>query len=267
MLRMNRLPYTVVPAALFAVGGCGGTMDAQGRAGVARSGTDLLPTDPTALTNITIDCGDGYPTVATVDNDTLAAVQNSIQSMLDNPADMVCTLSTSPVTTTTGLLTTNTRSGEASSSGNATPFFTGGGRYPAEGCELNFAISGHMEKDGSWHGTQTITVPSGNQPSGCGLQGSHIKADVSCGSAVGKNANGQGRVMESSGPLAQFFPPGEPLTTIMTDNGNPSSGTPDLILQTNSQGFPLFTGPCMSAQNLPGTNPIDNGNITVHPTN
>lgn len=242
---MKRSALVAVPTVLAFYAGCGGMIeDRQDRL------VHKLTTSPT-LALVTIDCGDGYPTTATVDTDTVSDIQESLQAMVDNPAGMLCTLSTAPVTTTTVL----TASGTSNRASSSTPFVVGGGQYAAGnigGCVLNFGLSGHVDSNGVFHGTQTVTNSnSATQPAGC-TQG-HVKADVSCMTVVGNQAVLQGPVTEATGSLAGLQ--GQMLTTHVTDNGRPSQGAPpDSIEQDDVSGCGTVAG---------GSFVLINGNITV----
>ena len=158
----------------------------------------------TAPLTANVDCGDGFPVVSTVDNNTVNELQVSIQGMLDNPSGMTCvlTLPTAP----------------ASSQG----FVVGGGRYDRAECPINFSLSGHVDTTGA-HGTQTATITSaqGAIP-GCPGEG-HIKANVTCVAIKGNVAEVRGVIMEQTGSLGpQFFPPGDTVfVTDVVDIGEP----------------------------------------------
>jgi hypothetical protein len=232
----------VVPVALVFFVACGGVESERQFGHGKQLLGDTLPTE--TLTQVTIDCGDGYPTVATVDAATLTTIQDAVQSIVDNPSGMVCILSTSPAPidaspSPVALKMVSTSSAASTAKGNP-PFVVGGGRYvsPFNGCIINFGLSGHMDKDGSFHGTQTVSSGAGNQPSPA-CQG-EVKADVRCLSvdtATGKVSRVEGIVTHATGIFASgsppFFTPNvTPLRTITDDGGQPSGGTsPDHIRQ------------------------------------
>ena len=143
-----------------------------------------------------------------------------------------------------------------------TGFVTGGGIYDRSECAINFAVNGHQSANGA-NGTQSMTMS--NAPgaiSGCPGQGK-ISATVTCIAINGNDAEIRGVITKQTGSLGpEFFPPGNTvLVTDVQDNGNPSTGVPDTIVQYVDQtgtennclapaGDQLFT--------------VDNGNVTVH---
>jgi hypothetical protein len=152
--------------------------------GAIALGVGQMVASADTLTAITVDCGDGYPISATVDTATLTKVEGAIQGMIDNPAGLSCSLSTTPTLTPT----TTTGTTAPPSPGNGDGFVTGGGRYDA-GCIRNFGLSGHFDKNGApgaAHGTSNVTQSSAN---GC-TQG-HITSSVYC-MDIGIDASGNG---------------------------------------------------------------------------
>lgn len=211
----------------------------------------LHPVPAYANTAVTIDCGDGSPINASVDLATLTKLEASIQSMIDNPSGMSCSLS-QPVSV------------DPLSSGNDPgSFVVGGGRYfaPGTSCAINFGLSGHVDKNGVAHGTQTATESNSTQE--CGGQG-HIKANVTCVAVAGTFAEVRGDIMEQSGSLGpDSFPPGlTVLATDVQDNGKPSTGIPDQIEQFVDS--PGTENSCVAGITYPPPFEVDHGNITVH---
>jgi hypothetical protein len=149
----------------------------------------------------------------------------------------------------------------AHAAGPSSPSVTGGGRYDTSECAINFALNGHQTPTGAT-GTQSAVMS--NAPGaipGCPGQG-QITATVTCVAVNGPDAEIRGVITKQTGSFSpEFFPPGD--TTFVTDaqdNGNPSSGTPDTIVQyvdapgtqnncVAPAGDQLFT--------------VDQGNITV----
>jgi hypothetical protein len=148
-----------------------------------------------------------------------------------------------------------------SSAAGPKPSVTGGGRYDRAECAINFSLSARTTPNGT-AGTQTATMS--NAPGAipdCPGQG-HIEATVTCIAVNGPDAEVRGLITEQSGSFGpDFFPPGDNVfVTDVQDNGDPSSGTPDTIVQYVDQpgsenscqapsGDQLFT--------------VDNGNVTV----
>lgn len=138
---------------------------------------------------------------------------------------------------------------------------TGGGRYDRADCAINFSVSAHPTTNGAT-GEQTAVMS--NAPgaiAGCPGQG-QIKATVTCVAVNGHDAEIRGIITKQTGSFGpEFFPPGDTVfVTDVQDNGNPSGGTPDTIVQYVDQpgsenscqapsGDQLFT--------------VDNGNVTV----
>lgn len=212
--------------------------------GLAHSAADV------GLSPVTIDCGDAAPISGGVDLNTLANLEASMQAMLDNPSGMSCTL------------TQPTALDPASNSNDPGSFVVGGGRYfaPGTSCAINFGMSGHVDKNGVAHGTQTATESNSTQE--CGGQG-HIKANVTCVAVNGNLAEIRGNIMEQSGSLGpQFFPPGDTvMVTDVQDNGNPSSGVPDRIQQGVA---PAGSENACAANVASPAFTVDRGNVTVH---
>ena len=137
----------------------------------------------------------------------------------------------------------------------------GGGRYDESECAVNFSLNGQSTANGA-SGTQTATMSNapGALPD-CPGQG-HIKATVTCVAVSGNEAEIRGDVVEQSGSFGpEFFPPGDNVfVTDVLDNGNPSNGTPDRIVQ--------FFDSAGTEQNCQAPNggeifTVDNGNVTV----
>lgn len=205
------------------------------------------------LTLVTVDCGDGSPLQATVDTTTLTSLEASVQAITENPAGLSCTLSTSPLPSLTGPTL-----GTSASAASSQPFVVGGGRYGrTDGCGVNFNISAHLDSNNVAHGTMAFAI---NNASGC-AQGNE-KASVTCLSVpVSTTAEEvRGDIYQATGSLAlsETTPP-TVLVTDVTDNGTPSTGTPDTIFQTTDSA-----GTEMACTTTPGVFGLDNGNITVH---
>jgi hypothetical protein len=190
-------------------------------------------------------CSDGTSTNLSVDLSTLQQLTDSVSAMSLYPAGLSCSLGQPSPTSPSG-----------------TAFVVGGGRYDRAECPINFSVSGHLDSNGP-HGTQTATMSSaaGGIP-GCPGEG-HIKADVTCVAVSGNIAEVRGHILEQSGSLGpDFFPAGDTVfVTDVIDNGNPSAGIPDEVVQ--STDAPGTEENCnASVQGFYFT--VDNGNITVH---
>jgi len=216
----------------------------------------LTPMVALADSPVVIDCGDGSPLNASVDAPTLTSLQSSLQAMLENPTGVTCSLSAGTIDPTVSL----------SGGQSGRPFVVGGGRFDRgpgpgsmQGCGLNFSLSAHADTNG-FHGEQAYTI---NNADGCGdlsLHG-HIKANVTCLSVSGNEAQMKGVVSEVSGEFfSSLASVGDTLETDVEDNGNPSGGVPDRI-----DVFPGAAGTNFVC--VAGGSPfweVENGNITIH---
>ena len=232
-----------------------------GRLLVAAAGGILLaligPLGALADSPVTVDCGDGSPLTTTADLATLTSLQASIQGMIDNPSGTSCSLSQ-------GGLFDPTLTIGGSSGGN--PFVVGGGRYdrgPApgssQGCGVNFSLNAHVDNAG-FHGEQTYTI---NNADGCGDLGfaGHVKANVTCLDVSGTSAQIKGTVTEVTGFYSSFVSIGDVVESDVVDNGQPSSGSPDMI---GNAVYSAGTNLVCLADATQATFPVENGNITVH---
>jgi hypothetical protein len=148
----------------------------------------------------------------------------------------------------------------ASPAGGSKASVNGGGRYDRAECAVNFSLNAKLTASGAV-GTQTATMS--NAPGaipGCPGQG-HVKATVTCVAVNGHDAEVRGYITERSGSFGpEFFPAGNVFVTDVQDNGNPSAGTPDTIVQYVDQ-----PGTQNSCQAPTGDQlfTVDNGNVTV----
>jgi hypothetical protein len=138
---------------------------------------------------------------------------------------------------------------------------TGGGRYDTSECAANFALSGQAGPQGA-HGTMnTIFSNAPGAIPGCPGQG-QVVAKVTCVVSNGPDAEVRGVITKQTGSLgSDFFPPGNTVyVTDVQDNGNPSSGTPDTIVQ-----YVAPTGTEQDCQAPSGDQlfAVDQGNVTV----
>lgn len=214
----------------------------------------LAPVIALAGSLVNVDCGDGAPLSTTADLTTLTSLQASIQGMVDNPSGMSCSL-------TQGGVADPTLLGISTSNGGGDRFVVGGGRYGREfpNCPTNFSLNAHVNGQGP-HGTQNVTMT--NSDKGCPGQG-HIRANVTCLAVNGNDAEIRGDILDQTGSLGpQFFPAGDTvLVTDVQDNGKPSTGVPDTIVQyVDTTGTDLACAPPSGDQYFT----VDNGNITVH---
>ena len=265
---MKAITSPGVAVAVLFVAACGG-LETEGRSKATRS--QSLLGDPLSLTEVTLDDDDGHPTIADVDDETLEAIQQSLQAMLDTPAGLSCTLRTGPML--------GEKHDEA--------FAIGAGRYlsPAaamQGCFLDFGFKVHNEEDPlnplnttAAKGTvvwRTSNVPNHPDPS---CSDGHVRINVTCMAAVASTQNTmpaaaeiKGFVTEATGHYADLAP-GSPLClangingycVVLTDaTDGRKTGNPDTINQVLDFSHAPYT--CVP----PGSpqNPLVSGNITI----
>jgi hypothetical protein len=197
------------------------------------------------LPNANLACNDGTSPNLAAGAATFQALTSSVAAMTLYPAGLSCSLGQ-----------------PRASSASAGAFVVGGGRYDRAECPINFAVNGHVDSKGA-HGTQTATMSAapGAIP-GCPGEG-HVKADVTCVAINGNHAEVRGDIVEQSGSLGpEFFPPGDTVfVTDVIDNGNPSAGIPDQIVQ---QVAPAGTEHDCDAGDRAAYFTVDNGNVTGH---
>jgi hypothetical protein len=246
-------------------------------------GASQMVASADTLTAIGIDCGDGYPISATVDGPTLTKVQGAIQAMIDTPAGLSCSLTTSalpdpsltaPTTTTTTTSTTSTTTTSSTTSSNTSPsntnsdaFVTGGGQYTAgSGCQRNFGLSAKPDKNsttfGGAHGTSNVT-----QPNAPGCPQGHVTSTVLC-LVVGTDGSGNGiaqiksSVTQVDGVFTQapfLGAEGQVIETDVTDGVN---GNPDQIVHFFQGSGPAISSTCDVPSG--GSHMVTHGNIKIH---
>jgi hypothetical protein len=235
-------------------------------AAVALGASQIVASADT-LTAIGIDCGDGYPISATVDAPTLTKVQSAIQAMVNFPAGLSCSLTTSALTApslTTTTSTTSTSTTTTSTNGDA--FVTGGGQYQVGTCNRNFGLSAKPDKNSTTrfaaHGTSNVTETSDN---GC-PQG-HVSSSVLC-LVVGTDSSGNGiaQIKSTVTHVDGFFTAspflgaaGQVIETDVTDGAN---GAPDQIVHFFQGNGPPISGTCDVPSG--GSHVVTHGNIKIH---
>lgn len=266
---MKGITSAGVAATVLFVAACGG-LETERQSKSAR-GTSLLG-DPLALTEVTIDDDDGHPTIADVDDETLEAIQQSLQAMLDTPAGLSCTLRTGPML--------GEKHDEA--------FAVGAGRYLSftasangSGCFLDFGFKAHNEEDRlnplnttSARGTVAWRTSRANHPDPTCSDG-QVKIDVTCMAAVATTQNTmpaaaeiKGFVTQATGQYADLAP-GSPLCLAYGINGycvvltdatdGKKTGNPDTINQVLDFSHAPYT--CVAPASP--QNPLISGNITI----
>ena len=260
---------------------------------VAAAALGLAPVVVSAdsLTAIGVDCGDGYPISATVDGPTLTKVQGAIQAMVDSPAGLSCSLTTSaladpsltaPTTTTTTTSTTPTTTTSSTTPSNTSPsntspsntspsntnsdaFVTGGGQYTSSsGCQRNFGLSAKPDKDSTTytaHGTSNVT-----QPNAPGCPQGHVTSKVLCLIVGTDGVNGTAQiksmVTQVDGVFIQAPFLGAENQVIETDVTDGASGNPDQIVHFFQGTGPAISSTCDAPAG--GSHVVNHGNIKIH---
>jgi hypothetical protein len=264
-------------------------------------GTALLPTVALGDTQVTLTCDDGTSTTLVADADTVLALTQAVQAMIDYPAGLTCTLVQNPL----GVLRAPFGSVALASPGQS-PFIVGGGRWqvpctsinfggggggggaaplpagqPTDVVWVNIALNVHQSADGTFFGTLNETIPA-NQfcdgglrpvgeshftskptpPSGC-LQTSEPTGGGPPGQGQGypRYATVTSHVTETSGLAFPGAALGQDIHFSFIDNGNPGHQSADDQLQ----GPPAFENSvCPTAFTDPAFD-LMHGNISVHP--
>jgi len=237
-----------------------------------------FPIRADGLTLVTVSCSDGDSFSATVDADTLTGIQQAIQALTLYPAGLSCGLATAPVLTAIG---------GVASAWNASGFVVGGGRFqwPCPNGPgtffMNFGLSAH-DQDGTTNvkgGTFNIAVPDG--PTQC-VRPSNFTSKPFC-LIINNEPPGpyttppnnpwyawlNATATEVHGDyFSGFISPGQTVGAGVKDTGNPAHQGdlgPDRIAPTpeaTSCPTPGFGTP---DPNGPMSQPLTNGNITIHP--
>jgi len=240
-------------------------------ASVALTFATALPVRAVGLTLATVTCNDGDSFSASVDADTLTALQQAIQAMTLYPAGLSCTLATAPVLTAIG---------GVASAWVASGFVVGGGRFQwpcPDGSGalfyMNFGLSAH-DQDGSTNvkgGTFNIAVPDG--PTQC-VGPSNFTSKPFC-LVINNEPPGppespwfawlNATVTQVHGDyFSGFIAPNQTVGAGLKDTGNPGHQTsPDRIAPT-----PVGTScPSIGSPDPDGgmSRPLTTGNITIHP--
>jgi hypothetical protein len=186
-------------------------------------------------------CSDGTTTDLTLDADTLAGLQDAVQAMTLYPADLDCTLTTTPLFSSFG--------GSVAQAAGNTEFVVGGGQRTF--CNTNIAINGHRQAGAptsAWGVVnQTISEAAELIP-GCGA-GGIMRTEVICvnfmsdtDAIVGTFINRSTGVFANAGYTSGrwvdwYFHEGKAATTTPPMMGN----GPALLTQTTcgSTGFTL----------------------------
>jgi hypothetical protein len=258
--------------------GCGGMHEETMQAGHERAATlGVDPPSVPSLSLVTLECGDGDPLHITADVETIEKLQGAVQAMMENPAGLVCSLSTAPLpaptVTTNPTGSTTNDDDDGGSCGNEEhfrhPYVFGAGEYRASvlgGCLVHFNLKAKVNRSGP-HGIQKVRLAEQqpvDAPAYCS-QGGELKANVTCVDVVDNTAEIRGIISEGTGLFAARV--GEVLVTGVIDNGRPSTTNRDLIRQntaTNIPGAGLETA-CVAGDMTNGHayDPVLKGNITV----
>jgi hypothetical protein len=208
--------------------------------------------------NITLNCDDGTSMTMAVDSDTLTGLTASVQSLLDYPAGLTCTLiNLGPALTF----------GSVAYAWKKEPWVNGGGHFsrPCPNGDgvfwTNVAINAHDQD--RVIGTFNLTIP-GNQcvPSG------HFHSTPTCLTIDPVNPPGArawilAQVQETSGASVGGAAPMDYVRASFEDNGNPGQQTTKDKLNWSTE----FANTSTCPSNTPPLPVIEltDGNITVHP--
>jgi len=214
-----------------------------------------VPVSGLGETQITLNCDDGTSLTAVVDADTVTALTQSVQALIDYPAGLGCTLVQAPVV----------RFGNAVDAALIQGFVNGGGRFQVS-CGsaggtfwTNIAVNA-QNKDGRVVGTVNEAIPDGQ----C-VQPGTFKSVPTClqiDSAHPNLAWVTSNVTETSGPFypSAGVPAGSNARFSLQDNG-PGNGPPYDLLGATPAGSVTA---CADSSNTPYPYfDLVNGNITV----
>ena len=190
-----------------------------------------LPVAAVGEVQASLSCSDGTTTDLTVDTETLAGLQDAVEAMTLYPADLSCTLLTTPLLGSFGA--------SVAQAAGATDFVVGGGQRAF--CDFNIAVNGHRQAGvplAAW-GVVNETIP---ENASCGFEGI-LRTEVVCVVIVDDdNAIVGTRITRSTGTFFTLgFAPGRFVDWLFhegkTDTGNPPTiAASDPLLATNCIG-------------------------------
>jgi len=217
-----------------------------------------VPVSGLGGTQITLNCDDGTSLTAVVDANTLTDLTQSVQSLIDYPAGLSCTLlQTTPLV----------RFGNAADATLIQGFVNGGGRFQVS-CGsgvafwVNIAVNAQIQ-DGRVVGTVNEAIPDGQQ---CAEPGT-FKSVPTCLQIFSEQPNRAyvtSHVTETSGPFypKAGVPAGSNPRFSFQDNGPGNAAPYDMLGAT-----PADVAVCADGTNTPSPNfNLVNGNITVRQT-
>lgn len=191
-----------------------------------------IPVAALGSVQVKLACSDGTTTDLTVDAETLTALQEAVEAMTLYPADLNCTLSTTPITTP--LL--GSFGANVAQAASGTDFVVGGGKREVF-CDTNIAINGHRQAGmtfAAW-GVVNQTIPG---DAACGFEGI-MRTNVVCVAIVGDTAIVGAYIKTSTGIfLAASYDPGEYLDWYFVEGKNNTSPPP---VYGNSPPLPATT--------------------------
>src|SRR3989442_4344617 len=216
-----------------------------------------IPVSGLGGTQITVNCDGGHMLSAVVDADTVTALTQSVQALIDYPAGLSCTLLQTPVV----------RIGYVADAAELIPgFVNGGGRFQV-GCAasgtfwVNLAVNAQIH-DGRVVGTVNEAIPDGQ----CVPPGT-FKSTPTCLQIFSDHQNlawVTSKVTATSGPLYPMahVPVGSYPRFSFLDNG-PANTTQDSLGAT-----PADVETCADSSNTPPPLYLHllEGNITVRQT-
>ncbi len=190
-----------------------------------------LPAAALGDVQVKLGCSDGSTTDLTVDSATLAELQDAVEAMTLYPADLSCTLGTTPLLGSFGA--------SVAEAAGATDFVVGGGQRAF--CDFNIAVNGHRQAGvplAAW-GAVNETIP---ENASCGFEGI-LRTEVVCVVIVDDdNAIVGTRITKSTGTFSTLgFAPGRFVDWLFhegkADTGNPPTiAASDPLLATNCVG-------------------------------
>jgi hypothetical protein len=214
-----------------------------------------MPVSGLGGTKITLNCDDGTSLTAVVDTDTVTALTQSVQALVNYPAGLSCTLLQTPVV----------RFGAVADAGLIQGFVNGGGRFQIS-CGstggafwVNLAVNAQL-KDGRVLGTVNEAIPEGQ----CVPPGT-FKSTPTCLQIFSEQPRVAWVTSHVMGTSGSFFPSagvsaGSYARFSFQDNGDPGTGTYDLYNAT--QAYDATS--CADSTNTPAPFfNLLNGNITV----
>ncbi len=191
-----------------------------------------LPAAALGDVQVKLGCSDGSTTDLTVDSATLAELQDAVEAMTLYPADLSCTLGTTPLLGSFGA--------SVAEAAGATDFVVGGGQRAF--CDFNIAVNGHSQAGvplAAW-GAVNETIP---ENASCGFEGI-LRTEVVCVVIVDDdNAIVGTRITKSTGTFSTLgFAPGRFVDWLFHE-GKADTGNPPTTSSRALDRQPIFFEP------------------------